>query len=87
MQRDYYDINSGDIHASDGKRVFVRLPLPCSTEKGTLAISSENLIDHLLLLFTFLLWLTTGKELKTVNNENIIVVPNGDPHRDTRSNM
>ena len=33
-QREYYDMNSRDLHIPDGKRVFVRLPPPSSTPKG-----------------------------------------------------
>ena len=31
-QREYYDINSRDLHVPDGKRSYVRLPPPSSTE-------------------------------------------------------
>ena len=33
-QREYYDLNSRDLHVPDGKRVYVRPPPPSSTEKA-----------------------------------------------------
>ena len=81
-----------DLHVPDGKRVFVRLPPPSSTPKGVatrflrkydgrfLVVGHNH--DHEDLLR--LRHLTTGKELKTVNIEKIVVAPVGDPHDDIR---
>ena len=91
-QRGYYDINSGDLHVPDGKRVYVRLPPPSSTEKGAatrfirrydgpfLVVGHVHGLQDLLQLRH----LTTGKQLGAVNIEKIVVVPDGDPCADIR---
>ena len=91
-QREYYDMHSRDLHVPEGKRVFVRLPPPSSTPKGAatrflrkydgpfLVVGHLHYRQDLLRLRH----LTTGKELKAVNIEKIVVVPDGDPHDDIR---
>ena len=89
-QREYKDMNSRDPHVPDGKRVFVRLPPPSSTPKGA-ATRFLRKYDGPFLVgrFSFMIVLrlrhmTTGKELKAVNIEKVVVVPDGHPHDDIR---
>ena len=91
-QREYYDVNSRDLHVPDGKRVYVRLPPPSSTEKGAATRSIRRYDGPFLVVahvhgrqdLLQLRHLTTGKELRAVNIEKIIVVPDGDPCADIR---
>ncbi|KAL9951307.1 hypothetical protein ACROYT_G043949 [Oculina patagonica] len=72
-QREYYDMNSRDLHVPDGKRVFVRLPPP--TAKGAASRFIRRYDGP---------FLVVGKELRAVNIEKVVVVPDGDPHTDIR---
>ena len=91
-QRKYCDINSRDVYVPDGKRVYVRLPTPSSTEKGA-AIRFIRRYDGPFLvvghvhglegLLDWLRQLTTDKQLGVVNIEKTIVIPNGDPCADS----
>ena len=91
-QREYYDMNSRDLHIPDGKRVFVRLPPPSSTPKGAATRFLRKYDGPFLVIghirgrqdLLRLRHMTTGKELKAVNIEKIVVVPDGDPHADIR---
>lgn len=65
-------------------------------KKAQLAVSSEDMMDHLLLLVTFMVvkicyvqlrHFTTGKELKTVNIEKVVSVPDHDLHTDICSDI
>ena len=88
-------MHSRNLHVPDGKRVFVRLPPPRSTPKGAathfvrkydgpfLVVGHNHDRQDLLRLRH----LTTGKELKAVNIEKIVVVPDGDPHDDIRPSI
>ena len=90
-QREYYDINSRDLHVPDGKRVYVRLP-PSSTEKGAATRFIRRYDGPFLVVghvhgrqdLLQLRHLTTGKQLGAVNIEKIVVVPDGDPCADIR---
>ena len=91
-QREYYDMHSRDLHVPDGKRVFVRLPPPSSTVKGAatrflrrydgpfLVVGHVHGREDLLRIRH----IATGKELRAVNIEKIVVVPDGDPLADIR---
>ena len=91
-QREYYDMNSRDLHIPDGKRVFVRLPPPSSTPKGAATRFLRKYDGPFLVVghirgrqdLLRLRHMTTGKELKAVNIEKIVVVPDGDLHADIR---
>ena len=91
-QREYYDINSRDLHVPDGKRVYVHLPPPSSTEKGAATRFIRRYDGPFLVVahvhgrqdLLQLRHLTTGKELRAVNIEKIVVVPDGDPCADIR---
>ena len=54
-QREYYDMNSRDLHIPDGKRVFVRLPPPSSTPKG-LATCFLRKYDGPFLVVGYVIW-------------------------------
>ena len=85
-------MTSRDLHVPDGKRVYVRLPPPSSTEKGAatrfirrcdgpfLVVAHVHGCQDLLQLRH----LTTGKELRAVNIEKIVVVPVSYPCADIR---
>ncbi|KAL9981137.1 hypothetical protein ACROYT_G009801 [Oculina patagonica] len=92
-QREYYDMNSRDLHVPDGKRVFVRLPPPSSTAKGAASRFIRRYDGPFLVVghvhgrqdLLQLRHLTTDKGLKAVNIEKVVVVPDGDPHTDIRA--
>lgn len=67
---------------------FHHLVLP---KKGQLAVSSEDMMDHLLLLVTFIVKICynydTSQQAKTVTIEKIVAVPDHDPHTDIRSDI
>ena len=71
-QREYYDMNSRDLHIPDGKRVFVRLPPPRSTPKGAATRLLRKYDGPFLVVghirgrqdLLRLRHMTTGKELK-----------------------
>lgn len=85
-------MNSRDRHVPDGKRVFVRLPPPSSTSKGAATCFLRKYDGSFLVIghihgrqdLLRLQHTTTGKELKAVNIEKIVVIPDGDPHHDIR---
>ena len=91
-QREYYDMNSRDLHVPDGKRVSVRLPPPSSTPKGAATRFLRRYNGPFLVVghirsrqdLLRLRHMTTGKEPTAVNIEKL-VVPDGDPHADIRS--
>ena len=84
-QREYYDKSSRELNTAEGKQVYVRRPPPSSQPKGSATrfirrfdgpyivighVHGRN--DLLRLRHKF-----TQDELKTVNIEKIIVVPDG----------
>ena len=91
-QREYYDMHFRDLNVPDGKIVYVRLPPPSSTVKGAATRFIRRYDGPFLVVEHVhgredLLWLrhiTTGKELRAVNIEKIVVVTDGDPLADIR---
>ena len=91
-QREYYDMHSRDLHVPEGKRVFVRLPPPSSTAKGAATrflrkYDGPYLVTGHVRGREDLLRLrhpSTGKEIRAVNIEKIVVVPDSDPRANIR---
>ena len=90
-QREYYDVNSRDLHIPDGKRVYVRLPPPPSSSEKRAATRVIRGYDDPFLVVAHvhgrqdllqLRHLTTGKELRAVNIEKNVIIPDGDPCAD-----
>ena len=85
-------MHSRDLHVPEGKRVFVRLPPPSSTANGEatrflrkydgpyLVTGHVHGSEDLLCLQH----LSTGKEIRVVNIEKIVVVPDSDFRADLR---
>ena len=90
FQREYYNMHSSDLHVPEGKRVFVRLPPPSSTAKGTTTRFLRKYDGPYLVTghvhgredLLRLQHLSTGKEIRAVNIEKIVVVPDSDPRAD-----
>ena len=91
-QREYYNMHSRDLHVPEGKRVFVRLLPPSSTAKGA-ATRFLRKYDRPYLVtghvhgregLLRLRHLSTGKEIRAVYIEKIVVVPDSDPRADIR---
>lgn len=87
-QREHYDQSSRDIKVDVGMRVYVRRPPPTSQPKGltprfTRRFDGPFLVTGHVHGRQDLLRLrheTTGQDMRTVNIEKIIVVPEGNPH-------
>ena len=81
-QREYYDMHSRDLHVPEGKRVFVRLPPPSSTAKGAATRFLRKYDGPYLVTghvhgredLLRLRHLSTGKEIRAVNIEKMVVV-------------
>lgn len=83
-------MHSRDLHVPDGKRVFVRPPPPSPNVKGA-ATRFIRRYDGPFIVVGYvhdredllqLQHVTTGKELKAVDIEKIVVVPDGVPRAD-----
>ena len=82
-QREYYDKSPRELHIAEGKQVYVRRPPPSSQPKGSATRFIRRFDDPYTVIghvharqdLLRLRQKLTDDELKTVNIEKIIVVP------------